>query len=268
MTHPSIHSLHVYPIKSCQGIDLTEAELVATGIHHDRHWMLINAEGQFLSQRSHPQLALVKPRICDESLRINIPGYSDHALPLAQTESPANIEVSIWKDQCIAAETDPTISEIFSDFLGESCRLVYLPDNKPRQVDRRYAAEGKRVGFADGFPLLVLSLASIDTLNSRLNTDYDINRFRANIVIAGCSAHEEDNWQAIEADGLRIDLLKPCSRCVIPSIDQKTAEKSPQLLKELAQYRHIDGKILVGQNGIHRVNGWLSVGQAIQPVKK
>ncbi|MBC8210222.1 MAG: MOSC N-terminal beta barrel domain-containing protein [Gammaproteobacteria bacterium] len=258
----NIHSLHIYPIKSCQGIDCEQVELTRTGFQYDRHWMLVDQQGQFLTQRQHPQMARIKPRITDNSLLIS----ADDCVPLEiPLESPARqrLPVKIWNDQCSAALVSTAASEWFSAVLNHPCELVYLPDSEPRRVDPAYAHAQQTVGFADGFPLLIITQASAELLAQKLDEDIDINRFRANIVIDGCTAHAEDSWSAITLNNIQIDLVKPCSRCVIPSINQHTAESHPSLLKALAGYRRRDGKIYVGQNGLHQSTGTLHKGAVV-----
>lgn len=258
----SIHSLHVYPVKSCRGIDLSRAELVQTGIRYDRHWMLVDEQGDFLSQRKYPNMATIACTLLEHTLVITAPDQSVLEVPLEQTPDRVR-SVNIWDDKCNAAIVSPQASAWFSQVLGLNCDLVFLPESEHRQVDPRYAAPGQIVGFADGFPLLIVSLASIGTLNDKLEQKVSIDRFRPNIVIDGCPAHAEDEWSRIAIGDIEIQLAKPCSRCVIPSIHQQTSDKHPNLLKALASYRRYDNKILFGQNGLHNNHGKLHVGQTI-----
>lgn len=259
----SIHSLHVYPIKSCRGIELQSAELVETGIKYDRHWMLVDENGDFLSQRQYPLMAGISCEFSGSNLLLNAKKQDPLEIPMQQ--SPAGFkQVNIWNDSCNAALVSQQASNWFSALIGVSCELVYLPETEKRQVDLRYAAPNQIVGFADGFPLLVVSLASIDLLNQKLEQKVTIDRFRPNIVIEGCPAHAEDEWSRIVIGDIEIQLVKACSRCVIPSIDQRSSEKHPTILKTLASYRRTDNKILFGQNGLHSGNGRIHKGQEIQ----
>jgi uncharacterized protein len=264
---PTIHSLHVYPIKSCRGIDLETAELVATGIKYDRHWMLVNEQGEFLSQRQLPQMAGISCTFTDQSLIASVDNEAPLEIPLEQTAEEF-ITVNIWNDQCNASIVSAQANAWFSKVLGVPCKLVYLPESENRQVDPRYAEPGQIVGFADGFPLLIVSLASIDLLNEKLEQKVSIDRFRPNIVIDGCNAHAEDDWHQIAIADITIQLAKPCSRCVIPSIDQHSSEKHPTILKALASYRRSENKIYFGQNGLHNKNGVITIGQEIQLINQ
>jgi uncharacterized protein len=259
----TVHSLHVYPVKSCRGIDLQTAELVETGIKYDRHWMLVDEQGNFLSQRQLPQMAGISCAFTEQSLIVTAQHQEPLEVPLEQTSSNF-IPVNIWNDECKAAIVSTQASAWFSKVLGLSCELVYLPESEKRQVDTRYAEPGQIVGFADGFPLLIVSLASIDMLNEKLEQKVSIDRFRPNIIIDGCPAHAEDDWHRIAIGDIEIQLAKPCSRCVIPSIDQHSSEKHPTILKALATYRRSENKIFFGQNGLHNQNGVIRRGQMIE----
>lgn len=263
----SIHSLHVYPIKSCRGIDLPSAQLVATGIQYDRHWMLIDEQGNFLSQRNLPQMAGISCTFSNQGLMVNAQHQQTLELPFEQKAEKYR-SVKIWNDECKAAVVSSQASAWFSRVLGLSCELVYLPDSEKRQVDLRYAEPGQIVGFADGFPLLLVSRASIDLLNEKLEQKVSIDRFRPNIVIDGCPPHAEDDWHKIAIGDIEIQLAKPCSRCVIPSIDQHSSAKHPTILKALASYRRSENKIFFGQNGLHNRQGVISQGQAIRLINE
>ncbi len=257
-----IHSLHVYPIKSCQGIDLEQARLKPTGIEYDRHWMLVDDAGRFISQREEPKLATIACRFSESELVLSATGSDDLSIPLQQATGPM-MEVEIWNDHCQASLVSPQASAWFSAVLQRSCTLVFLPDSERRLVDPQYAQAQQQVGFADGFPLLVVSLASIDVLNHKLQDQVSIGRFRPNLVIDGCAAHAEDQWQAMQTGDIRIQLAKPCSRCVIPSYDQANAQQHPSLLKTLASYRRRDGKVYFGMNGLHDRDGTIHRGQQV-----
>ena len=264
----TIHSLHIYPVKSCQGISLESVELVDTGFKYDRHWMVIDKQGQFLSQRQLPNMALIKARLTPQTLTLSTTQNNQLIIPL--TDKAASFtSVKIWNASCRAAIVSNDASQWFSNFLETPCDLVFLPQTEKRHVDSHYANTGQTVGFADGFPLLVVSRASIDLLNSHLPQKVNIDRFRANIIIDGCEAHAEDEWSQISVNDIEIQLVKACSRCVIPSINQQTAKKHLTLLKTLASYRRRrDGRIYLGQNGLHRSSGTISRGQLVTILKK
>lgn len=261
-----VHSLHIYPIKSCQGIDLEQAELVDTGFRWDRHWMLVDEKGEFLSQRRLPRMATIETAFTDQSL-VARQGGCEIEIPLHSPDVD-RIPVQIWNDLLPGSIVSDEVDAWFSEVLETECHLVYLPESVPRQVDRDYAQEGCRVGFADGFPLLVVSQESLEPLNQRLDRPVGIERFRPNIVVRGGEPHGEDNWSSIRIGDIDIDLPKPCSRCVIPSIDQLSAEPNSAVLRALADYRRGEnGKIYLGKNGLHRKSGWIEVGQTVETRK-
>lgn len=262
----TVHSLYVYPIKSCGGISLKNAELIRTGFRHDRHWMLVNKQGGFLSQRTLPRMALIETQIIDNRVLLCSAAGNQLEIPL-HTSDEDRLPVQIWNDNCSAARVSPEVSRWFSEFLDVDCELVFLPDTEKRPLDRDYASDDQTIAFADGFPVLVVSLASIELLSSKLQQEVSIERFRPNIVLDGCDAHEEDSWRSITINGIPVQLAKPCSRCVIPGIDPDTAQKHPTLLKTLASYRRFNGKVYVGQNGLHGKHGHISVGQSVSVEK-
>lgn len=140
--------------------------------------------------------------------------------------------------------------------MGEECQ---------RRVDTEYAHRGETVSFADGFPLLLVSAASLETLNSRLTQPVALDRFRPNLVVAGCGAHAEDEWRRIRIGSVEFDLAKPCSRCAVPSLDQMTGEKHPEILRALASYRHgADRQVYFGQNLVYASGGEIAVGDAVE----
>lgn len=261
-----IHSLHIYPIKSCQGISLQTAELTSTGFKYDRHWMLVDKQGKFLSQRTHPQLATIKTSLTTDFL-IAESQSSQLKIPLVSSTS-RQVQVTIWNDICSSAIVSSECSDWFSRFLDTECELVFLPDSEKRQIDPKYSSLNQIVGFSDGFPLLVLSRASIDLLNTKLTQKVDIDRFRANIILEGCPAHAEDNYSEISVNDISIKLPKPCSRCIIPSIHQQNAEKYPEVLTALAGYRKKGNNIYFGQNGVHLSNGIISMGDEVELTEK
>jgi hypothetical protein len=259
---PFIHSLYVYPIKSCQGIRLQQAILDTRGIEYDRRWMLVDERGRFLSQRELPQMALIACCFADDRLVVSCGGHGELSIPLQQSTG-RRVTVGIWNDQCNASEVSPESNRWFSDVLDRPVRLVYLPDDELRQVDLDYAQHGDGVGFADGFPLLILSLDSVRQLGVKLGERIDIARFRPNLVVDGCAAHAEDGWSSLSVDGIRIRIAKPCSRCAIPGLDPASAKRHPTLLRTLAGYRRRDGKVYFGQNALHLGAGIITTGQAI-----
>ncbi len=260
----TVKSLHIYPIKSLQGIELSSVELTDTGFKYDRQWMLVDDNNTFITQRSYPKMARFKTAIVNDTLRVSMGGSSIDLDLNKQSES--NIEVTIWLDTVQACLEDENINNWFSQQLDMPCKLVKLALNKKRSVDNTFAKNQETVGFADAFPLLVVAHNNIELLNSKLNEPAEMNRFRANIVIDGLAPHEEDKIQSIIINDININLVKPCDRCTVPSVNQQTGEKRPDILRALIKYRQFNKKIYFGMNGIHQQNGIIEKGHFVKVI--
>jgi uncharacterized protein YcbX len=208
-------------------------------------------------------MALVDVRLGADGLSLDAPGMPTLTIPY--TGGGEHLRVQIWNDRCDSERVGEAADTWLGEFLGLACHLVRFPDAARRQVDTRYARPGDQVGFADGFPLLLISQASLDGLNARLQDRVDMRRFRPNLVVSGCEAHAEDGWRRLRIGELEFEVAKPCSRCPIPGIDPDTAQRGPEVLKVLAQYRRgDDNKVYFGQNVLHRGSGELRIGQAVE----
>jgi hypothetical protein len=263
MTSYTLSDLIIYPIKSLAGIHLSRWQVTATGFQYDRKWMLIDNQGQFLSQRRLPKMALIKTAITTEHLILSAPNQENLVLSLAPTGGDVIVS-TIWHDQCAARSVSPDADKWFSDFLETDCRLVYLPDNVIRPVDTKYAEANDQVGFADGFPFLIISESSLTALNQAMQLDLSMNRFRPNLVIAGCESYAEDSWRNIRIGDVDFKLPKPCSRCAVPTIDPETAQTGKEPLTTLNRLRKWQNKIYFGQNAIHNKSGSLTIGDKVQ----
>ena len=260
---PHLSSLHVYPIKSAGGFAPPEWDVGALGLEYDRRWMVVNGTGDMLSQRSHPRLALVRPSVGEGVLRVETAGMPALELPLHPGAS-VTVPVTIWDDRCTGTWTGERASRWFSDVLETACSLVHIFEANARTVDPDYAPPGHRVGFADAFPFLLISEASLGDLNARLETPLPMNRFRPNLVISGVEPFGEDHIGPFAIGGMRFTPVKPCDRCVVTTTDQATGERGVEPLRTLATYRRTNGKVLFGQNVIHTGTGRLHVGDAVQ----
>jgi uncharacterized protein YcbX len=259
---PRLSGLVVYPIKSAGGIALEQSEIDEFGLRYDRRFMVVDQSGEFLSQRSHARLALVAPGIENDVLRVEAPGMPSLELPLAPRPTVAT-RVTVWNDTCVATWLGEAAAKWFSDFLGESCSLVYMPADTVRPANPAYDPVGSRVSFADAFPFLLISEESLADLNRRLAEPVPMNRFRPNLVVVGAGPYEEDRWKRIEIGGITLRIVKPCARCLIPTTDQTTAIRSKEPLRTLATYRNVEGKVMFGQNVVHEGRGRLSVGDQV-----
>lgn len=246
-----IASLHHYPLKSAQGIALPQAQMNPLGLEQDRRWVLIDEAGNFLSQRTCSAIGAIFVVAHEQALTISLHGQTF----IAQAIPNHLISAIVWGDtvaDCFGVQSE--IDQWLSSALGQSIRLVYCPENAIRVVDERYAGQGHRTAFSDGFPLLVISQSSLDELARRWGAPIDFRRFRPNLIVGGtCEPFAEDQWRSIRIANAVFDLVKPCSRCVIPSLDPDTQVQTNGFLKFLATIRRKDdGKVYLGQNAVLR----------------
>ena len=256
MNNIKISQLWTYPIKSLPGVRLKQSRLLAKGLEYDRSWMLVDSDNHFISQRQYPQLALISVSIEDYGIRVSFKEMPALIIPWVNTEieSLEPIQVTVWNDSCDALHINTAIDNWFSEVLEFDCQLVYLPEESERLVDKDYAFKGEQTRFSDGFPLLLISEESLQDLNTRLSSKNEkplsMKNFRPNIVVSGCSAYDEDSWTQFTINQSVFTISKPCSRCIITTIDPNTAEKSKtgEPLKTLRLYRKKENKVYFGQN--------------------
>lgn len=267
-----ISELAVHPLKSARRVLVPALALDALGPVFDRRWMLVDEDGRFVTQRTHPRLCLLSALPEPGGLRLSAKGRPDLVVPIpAAGES---LSVTVWEDVVAARVTSPEADNWCSLFLDIPVRLVFMPDDGQRGVDSRYAGQGHRTAFSDGFPLLLVTQSSLDQLNRLLAEEgapaVDWGRFRPNVVVAGndIPPHAEDGWQRLRIGEVELALVKPCSRCVIPSIDPVTAVKDGRILTILRRYRsRDDGRIYLGQNVVVTrapVGSCLKLGDKVQ----
>lgn len=258
MSKLALSGIFRYPVKSLRGAGLERATLDARGISGDRHWMLVDQGGQFLSQRKLPRMSLVRTQMQSECLMLQAPGMPDLLLPREESDDE-QLPVRVWGDECLARSAGAEADCWLGEFLETECRLVYLPDDQLRQVDLDYAEKGDQTGFSDGFPLLLISEASLQDLNSRMSEPLPMERFRPNLVVTGCEPYAEDQWKRIRIGGLEFKIVKPCSRCAITTVNPETAQTGVEPLKTLNSYRREGNKVYFGQNLIHTGVGELKL---------
>ncbi len=256
----TLHSLHLHPVKSCGGIAVDEALVIETGLEFDRAWMVVDAHGEFLSQRELPRMALVRPTLRRDDLVLRAPGMLALHLALDAVEAPCRVRV--WDDEVRAFEMGDVAAQWFSDFLGQRVRLVrFDPAHKRLSEPRWSGGVEAQAAFADGFALLVVSTASLAELNRRLaergRPPVGIERFRPNLVLDGLDAHGEDWIDTLTFDTgdgpVVLKLTKPCARCPIPNVDPATAATGTEPGDTLATYRadaRLAGAITFGMNAV------------------
>lgn len=265
MPELKLSGLYRYPVKSLRGEAFDALEVTPRGFARDREWMLVDENGRFLTQRQQPRMSLIDARVVDgDRLHLQAPGVPALRVEPGPVE---RIEVMVWGDRVRAALAGPGPAAWFSEFLETPCRLVHFPDDCRRSVDPDYAAADDEVGFADGFPFLLISQASLDDLNARLQASVPMRRFRPNLVISGCDPYAEDGWRRIRIGDIGFRVAKPCSRCIIPTIDPDTGERSPEPLRTLMGYRKRENKVYFGQNLIPDGVGRLAAGMPVEVIE-
>lgn len=258
----TVTELAIYPIKSTRRISVRQARITTTGFDHDRRWMLVDPKGQFITQRQHPEMVHITAQPDEHGLSLTAPEMQ--TTQIAFPEMGKRFGVTVWSDQCAALDAGDRAAQWFSRYMGFDCRLVYMDDACQRQVDQRYAQSEDLTSFADGFPFLLTSEASLADLNTRLQKPVPMERFRPNIVVNGLDAYAEDHWQRIRIGQIEFRVSKACSRCVMTTVDTDTGVKGKEPLKTLSSYRRGEKGVLFGMNLNHDSEGVISVGDRVE----
>lgn len=260
-----ISQIHVYPVKSLGGESRQTACTQPRGLQHDRRWMVVDPEGRFLTQRTLPRMALLSARADSDALVLQAPSLPALRVLLTPAALGEPIRVRVWQSECHALAVSPDADRWLSDVLQSPCRLVYMPDQTQRLVPAPFRRAQGIVSFADAFPLLLASEASLHDLNERLLVPIPMNRFRPNIVVSGTAPYAEDNWQAVTLGETLFYVVKPCARCLLTTVDQATGlSDGPEPLRTLAFYRRQGEKVVFGQYLIPAAVGTVSVGMRVQ----
>ena len=261
-----ISEINIYPVKSLGGITMDSAVVEDRGLRFDRRWMLVDDKRQFLTQREFPMMSTLKVTAGDEGITVSS-GQTSIYIP-ADPEGTLTINVKIWSSSVKAKVYDDTVNTWFADALGTSCRLVMMPDESKRKVNPFYSVRKFKdtVSFADGYPFMLIGQGSLDDLNSRLATPVPMNRFRPNFVVEGSEPFAEDSWKKIRIGSTVFHVVKPCARCIMPTIDQSTGKKTgKEPLHTLSVFRKTNGNVLFGQNLIaDAAGGTVAIGDAIE----
>lgn len=259
-----VKGLFIYPVKGLQGISLTSATVEPEGLQHDRRWMIIGQDGIFRSQRQLPVMATIRPEILGERMRLS-DGIGDSIEFLATpiTDGPV-VPVRVWSSDVSAYAVSADADRWLTDRLGEPVRLVTMGPESHRALSPDHSRPEDRTAFADGFPVLLANEESLADLNSRLEQPVPMDRFRANIVVAGLTAWSEDDLDQFSVGEVQFEAAKQCARCQVPTIDQSTGERmGPEPITTLAKFRLCDGKVMFGMNLIPRSGGIVRVGDSI-----
>ena len=258
----SVAAITIYPIKSTAGLGVDSAVVEARGLAGDRRYMVVDAEGEFLTARRHPRLLLVRTTPTVSGLRLSAPDQPDLKVAGGTGEV---MEVGVWRSRVAARRVSDAADAWLSRALDKDCRLVAMSADGVRSVDPEYGAPGDEVSFADAYPVLMIGQASLDGLNARLEAPLAMARFRPNLVIAGCEPHAEDDWRRVRVGEVAFELVKLCDRCVLTTVDPEVAQKHPaqEPLRTLATYRKVGGKVMFGKNAIPRTPGEIHVGDPV-----
>lgn len=266
-----IASLHVYPVKGCRAIDVASSDVLRSGLRHDRRFMIVDRDGAFVTQRQHPELALVETAFDGDTIVLTVPSTATARVPLRGADGPRR-RVVVWKDEVDVVEVPGDGAALLSHHLGAPVSLVFMPDDVIRQVDRTYALEGDRVGFADGYPVLFAFASSHASLVGEMETPVPIDRFRANVVVEGGAPWDEERHARLTAGPLPFRTPKRCVRCDVTLVDQATAAKGKEPLRTLARIRRSPegvqppvgwSDVCFAMNAIPDGEGRLAVGDAV-----
>lgn len=262
MNNIIISELAIYPVKSLAQVPLTTTTIEGFGLQHDRRWMVIDDNQNMLTQRQQTRMCLVHVSLDEDSIFLSAPGMQD--TQIKRPDSSVKRQVTVWHDSCNAYDAGDMAADWITNFLNVSSRLVYFPDDEHRSLDPHFANTQDKTAFSDGFPILLTSVTSLDDLNSKMESPIKMLRFRPNIVVSGTAPYAEDNWKRIKIGDITMRVVKPCSRCVIPSIDPNTAERGNEPTQALIKHRKKNNKVFFGQNVIPDSAGVIAVGMPVE----
>jgi len=267
-----ITQLNIYPVKSARGIALSQSAISAEGLPGDRRAMLVDPSGHFITQRELPAIASLNVVPEARGYRLSIDGKGEvFAVP-----SPARFEVTVWESNVDAALATDDVNGTLSQWLGKEMKLAFFDDQSTRLANVEWTGTETPVTFADGYQILVATTASLEALNADMMANGEdsigMERFRPNIVLETDEAWAEDRWAAIDINGIRFDLVKPCARCIMTTQDQKTGSRDvPSPMKAMGRIRmsadrRVPG-VLFGWNLTPRGQGTISLGDVATVVE-
>jgi uncharacterized protein len=274
-----VSKLYVYPLKSGQGIELQQVQVQTKGFLGDREMMLVTGNGKFITQRQFPQLAKIQVGIIGQSITLQVADHSFPSITFMATLHGALIEVEIWRDRFLAIDQGNEVAQWFQQFLNlpgdKTCRLVRQSSAYTRLLDKKYPSDEDRpLSLADNYPVMLTATASLLKLNQRIMEIHQqrseaipMNRFRPNIVIETIEPFIEDGWRLIQIGEIQFQMAKPCSRCIISTIDQENGAKN--ILKEplntLGTFRQLSEQgVMFGVNMIPQNEGLIQLGDRLE----
>ncbi len=260
-----LSALYRYPLKSAIAEPLQASALDSLGLAGDRRWMLVDeASGRFLTQRAESHMSQLGAEHIDGGLRLSAAGHATLWVPTPAADAPLR-GVTIWRDTLRVPDAGDEAAHWVSSFIGKPTRLVQVPVERARTTQSGYGLDSDKVGFADGFPLLLIGQASLDDLSGRVGRDLEMLRFRPNLVVSGSEAFAEDGWKRIRIGEVEFRVVKPCSRCILTTIDPQTGARSEdrEPLATLKTYRQVEGEVMFGQNLVNDGVGRMEVGMPV-----
>ena len=266
-----VSQLYIYPIKSLGGIAVASAEVTDRGLAHDRRYLLVTPDGVFITLRKYPRMALLQAELTGDVLSVRNTTTGDVIRLPEPADGPTDREVTIWRQTVAARSVSVAADAWFSDALGLTCHLVYMPDRSHRPVapSSGLRPAGKITSFADAYPFLLIGEASLADLNARYGGEehFGMERFRPNIVCSGGAPYAEDDLTDFTINGISFTGLEPCARCGVPNVDPNTgvASRVGEPLVTLAGYRRMGGKVYFGMNLVHAGTGTIAVGDLLIP---
>lgn len=263
-----LSALHLYPVKSCAALSPDTAEIEARGLAHDRRWMIVGADGRFLTGRQVPATVRIRATPAPGGLQLDADDRPGLFVPYPAADALRRV-VTVWKDTVDAVDAGDAAAAWLGAMLGRQLRLVYMDAVAVRPVNPARAQPGDEVSFADGYPLLLISQAALDTLNAKLASPLPMQRFRPNLVVSGALPHAEDGWKRIRIGEIEFEGIKPCVRCVFTTVDPARGEFDPsgEPLRTLKTYRRSPDGITFGSNLIARGRGTLRLGDAVTVIE-
>ncbi|MGN6111646.1 MAG: MOSC domain-containing protein [Luteimonas sp.] len=259
--------LYRYPVKSCAPLPAAAAAVEARGLAHDRRWMVVDPAGGCITGRELPRLTLVRAEpAADGALSLQAPGMAP--LRVAAPAGDARLPVTVWKSDVLARPCDAAADAWLSAFLGCPVRLVHMDAGVHRPMTSSHAQPGDEVSFADAYPMLLVTRAAVDLLNTKLARPVSVLRFRPNFVVDGAPAHAEDAWSRIRVGEVEFEVGKACVRCVFTTVDPERGERDPggEPLRTLVGYRRGPEGVTFGRNLIPRSPGTVRLGDAVEVI--